>query len=462
SLFFLMACWFILCMVFGQLSFTDKQRFQIKIHSKTPATLTGTVITEPKHKGEIARFILEATGIQTESGTFPASESFHVTLFGHKNILMEKGDRLTLTGYTRALNEWSEFDQNLRLNGITGKLIVPKAKPVSLVHRKENQFQFFFKSMKKKICRIIESTSIESQYKDILLALLFGNKSELNQEFKQSLIHQNVYHIFSVSGLHFGILGLIAIKTLGFFMVPKNKQGILAIPILFIFLGMVGFPPASTRAFMMLSLYWLAPVFSRQIQGMNLLGVVGILLLLITPKYHQDAGFILSFTAMIALMGPGQLLNSCFKTWSDKIEKKYQMDPNILMRLNSVKNLSSHICYSTGAWIGMFPIVIYYFKIFSLFSILTNLLAVYFMTPIMLCILLSVTCGAFWSMAAEAYAHAAAVLCKILVFFIHTIDKIPFSYLKTPAYDPVDVLFFYFIIAGIYFFTVYCLDRSKS
>ena len=221
------------------------------------------------------------------------------------------------------------------------------------------------------------------------------------------------------------------------------------IPFLLIFLGMVDFPPAACRAFLMITLYLISPWVGREPDPLNIVGVSGILLLLWNPLNCRDPGFILSYTAVISLVGWGREMSVFFTDWMERIKEKHGRDTKLSLQLDlSVKYFFSPVLYSSAVWLGTAPLTLYYFKLFSMISVISNLLSASLMSLIMLCSFMAILLGSFWELAAEAYLHMASFCLDILIFIFRELEKIPFSFIEISQCSLKEVLLEY-VVLGI-------------
>jgi len=134
----------------------------------------------------------------------------------------------------------------------------------------------------------------------LAIAMLFGDKSGLDDEMYESFQRNGTAHILSVSGLHVGFLyGILA------FLLGGKRKPIPNIIILLVlgFYGVLsGFCPSVTRALLMIGLHMLSKVLCRPYDLLSSAGIAAFLILLQNPYSLFHVGFQLSFFAVV-LMG---------------------------------------------------------------------------------------------------------------------------------------------------------------
>jgi competence protein ComEC len=141
---------------------------------------------------------------------------------------------------------------------------------------------------------------IGKQQAGLTIAMLFGDKSELEDEVYESFQRNGTAHILSVSGLHVGFLYGILMFLLGGKRKPTSNGIILLI---LVFYGIVsGFCPSVTRALLMIGIHILSKILCRPYDLLSSAGIAASILLIQNPYSLFHTGFQLSFLAVI-LMG---------------------------------------------------------------------------------------------------------------------------------------------------------------
>ncbi len=144
------------------------------------------------------------------------------------------------------------------------------------------------------------SKQIGKQQTGLAIAMLFGDKSGLEDETYESFQRNGTAHILSVSGLHVGFL----YSLLAFLLVGKRKPiSNLVILLILVGYGMLsGFCPSVTRALLMIGIHILSKILCRAYDLLSSAGISAMILLIQNPFTLFHVGFQLSFFAVI-LMG---------------------------------------------------------------------------------------------------------------------------------------------------------------
>lgn len=148
-----------------------------------------------------------------------------------------------------------------------------------------------------KIYSIIDKISLPQNEinSSILKAIISGDKSNIPYHLKETLQKSGIYHLFVVSGFHFGIFFSFIYFILILIPIRKKTKTFISLTILLILLIINSFAPSTLRAFSMLFIYFLFNSFDIEISPTDAVGVAGIFMLLYNIYAPHDPGFLLSF-----------------------------------------------------------------------------------------------------------------------------------------------------------------------
>jgi competence protein ComEC len=211
-----------------------------------------------------------------------------------------------------------------------------------------------------KIIQIYRNSGVPEERIALLSAITLGEKSGLDQEQKQNFIKAGIMHVMAVSGLHAVILSLFVFNML-FFLRNRFKTLRIVLTILFIwsFAFVTGLTPSVLRATLMFSFLQAGTLMHRKVNGINSVLASAFVLILVRPSVIFDAGFLLSYSAVIyILLFYSQLYRKIeFKNWlTDKIWQSAAV--------------------TIIAQLGTLPLTIMLFNRFPVYFILTNVIIV--------------------------------------------------------------------------------------
>ncbi|WP_119344099.1 DNA internalization-related competence protein ComEC/Rec2 [Facilibium subflavum] len=220
---------------------------------------------------------------------------------------------------------------------------------------------YFVDRMRYAIQKMLDKHIENQQVRALASALLIGNKNEMTTTDKKIFQQTGTSHLIAISGLHIGLIALFA-----FFIgrlcwsfsisacqkIPAQSVGLIsAVIAAFIYSMLAGFSIPTQRAFIMVFVFSVALLSYRKINSVNVLIIAGIIVVLWYPFSVFEAGFWLSFSAVLFLIFISRLVAEI------KGVKKYIMIQCLLMIL-------------------LIPLTIYWFDAFSVIGVIANLLAI--------------------------------------------------------------------------------------
>lgn len=214
----------------------------------------------------------------------------------------------------------------------------------------------------------------------VLRALLLGQRDGLSKEVKDSLRKTGTYHLLAISGLHIGIVTgllflllqrvLMASETLLSKGHVRRFAGILSLPVVGLYVLLVGAPLSAIRAGIMVAVPAVALILGRGRTILNALSLAALLILLLWPGSLWEPSFQLSFSAVggILLLAPALLRGA-------------GRDPLEWLRgrpwsRRAARGALAILVISLCAQIATYPISLHLFHLVSTVGLAANLLAI--------------------------------------------------------------------------------------
>jgi competence protein ComEC len=205
-----------------------------------------------------------------------------------------------------------------------------------------------------------EKRGITGERLALVAAITLGQKNMLDPDQKQIFIKAGVMHIMAVSGLHAVIMSLFVFKLLFFLKGRFNiLRIIITILILWAFAFVTGLTPSVLRAVLMYSFIQAGNLMHRRVNGINSVLASAFILIIIRPSVIFDAGFLLSYAAVIYIISFYQdlYLKLQFKNWlTDKVWQSAAV--------------------TIVAQAGTLPLTIMLFNRFPVYFLITNIIIV--------------------------------------------------------------------------------------
>ncbi|NDV01487.1 ComEC family competence protein [Pseudoroseicyclus sp. CLL3-39] len=204
-------------------------------------------------------------------------------------------------------------------------------------------------------------------------AVTTGDRSGLTPAASDALRGANLYHLVAISGMHMGLLtgfvfalvrgGLALIPPLALRLSTKKLAALAALPAAAAYLALAGRAVPTERAFIMAAVALVAVLLDRRAISMRAVAVAATLVLVLRPESLVNAGFQMSFAAVVALVAvfgaasPMRLARRG-RLW------RWAM-PALLLAMSSLV-----------AGLATAPVAAAHFNRVALFGLLANLLAV--------------------------------------------------------------------------------------
>ena len=243
----------------------------------------------------------------------------------------------------------------------------------TLSHNTQNSLQKNIYTLRDKYLHwITQKFSLKD--KKSLTSLFFSFKGSLPYQLKETFIFSGLIHIFTVSGLHLGILIGIIFFLLKISFVPLRTNYILTLLICFIYLFMIGFPTPATRAYLMITFWFLGNILYYPTRPINNLAIVAFVLLLYSPLFILDIGFLYSFSIVFFLLLSMKSIFSLINIINEQFyfspkEKRLHFS-RVLLNQILVLILFSSVAFLSSLGITVFTqqFISYFSWFFNLFS----------------------------------------------------------------------------------------------
>lgn len=218
---------------------------------------------------------------------------------------------------------------------------------------------------------------LSSQNLGLISSIILGYTSDFDNELMVEFRQWGIAHIFSISGLHLGLVGFWVWFISGFFVISLKKRTILTILIAFSYCFLSGMAIATVRSFIMLGCFLSGFLVNRRTSLWNNYSLAFVLLFLWDPEYLNSAGFQLSFTAVAGILITQELL----------ARRKEKAGVEILLPESRLKLLSfklgEMLFYPMMISAATLGVTAYHFQMISFGSVILNFLVVPLFSVIM-------------------------------------------------------------------------------
>lgn len=222
---------------------------------------------------------------------------------------------------------------------------------------------------KKKIKKYLSQKIPHTHAKSLMSSLATGEVDNLFLRF--GFTRLGLSHLLAISGFHFAlVISLASFLCKKFF--PKNFFLLILLSIACAYFLFLGMSPSVFRAWLLVVLYIFASFFAKQARPMNIIGVVLGVNLLLSPMDIFHLGFqlsYLSYSAIILLFPIVHKYLSCII--QNHTEENFSFCTNISHKV--LLYFRSAMGVNIAVHIVIFPLLLYYFGKFPLYSLIYNL-----------------------------------------------------------------------------------------
>jgi competence protein ComEC len=405
-----------------------------------PLTVRGAVITEPKisDRGS-ASFLLRAELIEINGEARPCRATF----FARWRHPVEFGDEVKLFGTAQKIEgprNPGEFDMRAYLTreDVQRALIVRYPENgVVLNHGAGNPLLRAAQKSRNWMQAAInggldDSPDVTSAINGMVLGLRHQTAEDVEEPFQQT----GTLHLFAVAGLHVGIVARLLWILATMTRLRRKWATLLIIPALFFYAAITGLHTASVRAAVMSGVLLGGFIAERKAFAMNGLTAAAALILAWDTQELFAVGFQLSFSVVAAIL---ILHEPTFRF----LRRRLASDPFLprslftggRRALNRFSNwLARAAAISFAAWVGSLPLMLWYYHLVTVISLVANLVVVPIAFFVLAGALLSLVAAPFSSWLSVVFNNTNWALTKIILGAVSLFAQIPGGhfYLERP------------------------------
>ena len=268
---------------------------------------------------------------------------------------MEEGYVITFTGY---IEKTQLFSFNKFNNYYYKYKIVSTAKVKSAEVTMDDFKGLTLSENLRKSIKLILDKNMSPEDASISYASLFGDKTYISDEVRDSFSISGIAHLLAVSGLHIGFLTTALLFLLNRTKLKRYVNVIIISIFLVFYCYLCSFSVSVVRASIMFLVLSLANVFGKQYDKLNSIGLAGIVVLLYKPLSVFDPGFLLSFGCVLGIF----MFTNYFK--------------NLFTKWHFPKKLCDTLSIMFAVQLGILPLTIYYYGQLSLLTMLANFICI--------------------------------------------------------------------------------------
>lgn len=221
-------------------------------------------------------------------------------------------------------------------------------------------------------------------------AMVLGRKKGMDSEVKALYQGAGISHLLAISGLHLSLIGAGLFGLLKKVRLPAALSAGISTLILIVYAQLTGMGISTRRALVMFLLFLAAGLLKRTPDLPTSLAVAALLLLVPKPQRILDAGFQLSFSAVLGIAGMIPVLQD---GWEDAAPSLRVTDGvagwNIARAViaRACRLIRKNILAGLGITMTMLPFLLIHFYEWSPWSVLLNLAVIPLMGILLPCLI---------------------------------------------------------------------------
>ena len=248
----------------------------------------------------------------------------------------------------------------------------------------------------------------------IINAMLFGDKASLDADVKDLYQSSGIAHILAISGLHISIIGMAIFTILRKLRIPLLICIPVSVFIIISYAYMIGPGVSVFRAVFMFIMMLLAKPLHRTYDSLTSLSIAALILTVSNPLVLCNAGFYMSFMAVIGI-----------RIFSSVLSSDYEfMHPLIGKLINSFLS-----CLSVSLF--TFPLIAFYYYEFPPYSVLINILIIPLMSVLLILAIITIVSAFIF----YPFAKIPGYVCHVILMIYENVCNIslnlPFSRIIT-------------------------------
>lgn len=421
---------------------------ELGIENIHPQEFIGTVYLPPEQRTKSVQCYIETDEIKLNGKLLRCNTNILTYLKKDSvSLKLKAGDVLVFRAIVSKLkstgnpNEF-DFSKYLYYQNINYSAYIDGKAWSLLTHHGLNPVLMWSFKLRDKLLGLFSFIGMTGDEYAVASALTIGDKVNLDAEIKRAYISSGAMHILAVSGMHVALLYWVLNLVLSFF--DKIRYGkyikfALLLISIWMYAVITGMSASVLRATVMFSFVIAGQASSRHISIFNSLAASAFFLLLWNPYNLVDAGFQLSYIAVLSIVILYPLIYKLvtFNNWLS----------------NEIWSITA--C-TIAAQIGTFPISIYYFHQFPNLFLISNLIIIPFSTFIIYFSILLIICSfseIVLIFLGVIFNWSVLALNKVVLY----IDQLPYALWKGLYINQFEMaLIFGIIIAG----TIYLVRKQ--
>ena len=410
-------------------------------NDKTAVELKGIVSQAPDVRDKSTHLYLSGIELKTADGWQKLKGT--VLIFVPRFPVYNYGDELLVKGKLETPQPIDNFNYPgyLSNQGIYSTMLSPQTyligtgkgfRPLARVY-----------ALRNRLSQAMSATIPEPQA-SLAQGMILGIRGNITPELQNAFIQSGTMHILVISGSQFNIVAGILVAT-GIWLFGKRRFFYiwLALAAIWIYALLTGMSPPVIRSAVMVSIFLFADLLGRQKSAMTAIGFAAALMIAITPKILADASFQLTFMSTLGMVVVAPRLQNWGKNIiADKLGEEGGF-------VKTADWVADSLFVTLGVTIAIWPLLVYYFGIFSVVSPLASLLVLPALPYLLGSGTLAAVLGIFLLPVGQIVGWLAWLAAFYMLVIINGFAKLTFSAINVGTINPAWIWAYFAALAAI-------------
>jgi competence protein ComEC len=410
-------------------------------NDKTAVELKGTVSQAPDVRDKSTHLYLSGIEMKTAGGWQKLNGE--VLIFVPRFPVYNYGDELLVKGKLETPQTLDNFDYPgyLANQGIYSTMLSPQTyligtgkgfRPLAWVY-----------ALRSRLSEAMAATIPEPQA-SMAQGMILGIRSNITASLQNNFISSGMMYILVISGSQFNIVAGILLAT-GIWLFGKRRFFYiwLALAAIWIYALLTGMGPPAMRAAVMVSIFLFADLMGRQKNAMTAIGFAAAVMTAITPKILGDASFQLTFLSVVGIA----LITPRLQTWSKNIINDKIGEEGFFVK--TANWAADSLFVTLGVTIAIWPLLVYYFGIFSIISPLSSLLVLPALPYLLGSGALAAVCGIFLLPVGQIIGWLAWLTAGYMLLVINGFAHLTFAAINVGTMNPAWIWAYFAGLAAV-------------
>ncbi|MDD4860033.1 MAG: ComEC/Rec2 family competence protein, partial [Dehalococcoidales bacterium] len=381
--------------------------------------IKGVIAADPEIRDKVTHLRLSAREINLNTNWQPIEGT--ALVFVPNYPAYRYGDLLEITGKPETPPQLNDFDYRgyLSHQGIYTTVTYPGIRLLS--QSNGSPVMTWLYSLRRQMALTLAQALPEPQA-SLAQAIVLGIRETMPQALKDDFARTGTTHLLAISGLNLTIIaGMLVAIGMRLFGKRHYLYVWLALAVIWLYALLTALNPPVVRGAVMASLFLIAELLGRQRNALPALCLAAAAMTAFTPHILGDASFQLSFLAMAGLI----LIAPALQSMGRRVVTATSGEEGALTAVANITNDSLSV--SLAAIIAVWPVVAYYFGIFSPAGPLATLLTLPVMPAIITVGALAALFGLPFLPLAQALGWLLWLFLSYMLLVVSLLAKLPLA-----------------------------------